>query len=136
MPGFLADVLSRPHNQGHRLCVKTARSWSVPPRQVMLGEPCVWGPDDTLLSMALVLLEEETCSECGTPSWLGHSTNNSIIFEHDSTTCFGCMELEKARADKTKEQGKGEKGYVRPRMWDDSPLPDRAQEYERRKDRS
>jgi len=131
MPDFLADVLSRVHNGGYRLSVETARSWNVPPTQIITGEPTVWDRKDSLLSMALVLLEKETCKSCGVVSWHGHSTNNAILMELDSTTCFGCMELEKRQDDKTNKVGKGEKPFVSARMWDDSQLPDRSDEFER-----
>lgn len=135
MPGFLADVLSRPHNQGLRLSVEASKSWGVPPRQVILAEPMVWGVEDTLLSMAMTLLKQETCKECGTVSWHGHSTDNRITFEMESATCFGCMEQEGRREDKNNPIDKGEKPYVVAKMYDDSELPSRSEEYERRASR-
>lgn len=131
MPGFLADVLSRSTNAGYRLSVETARSWNVPPTQVIRGEPTRWSRQDSVLSMALVLLEKETCNNCGVVSWHGHSTNREVVMEVDSTTCFGCMELEKRQEDKTNKLGKGEKPYVMSRMWDNSDLPSRHDELKR-----
>src|SRR5690625_6357639 len=75
MPDFLADVLSRRHNTGYKLSVETARSWNVPPTQIIKGEPTEWSRHDSLLSMALVMSEQETCQNCGVVSWHGHSTN-------------------------------------------------------------
>ena len=131
MPDFLADVLSRRHNTGYKLSVETARSWNVPPSQIVKGEPTEWSRHDSLLSMALVMLEKETCQSCGVVSWHGHSTNREIMLELDTTTCFGCMELEKRQDDKSQKLGKGEKPFVLARMWDNSELPSRRSELER-----
>lgn len=96
-----------------------------------------WGPVDTKLSVGLTLLEEEICKECGIPSWIGHSTDNRIVFKSDKAHCFGCMELEKNRADESKAKkaaDHGAKPYVRPELWDGSMnLPSRREEYERRR---
>src|SRR5690625_7838099 len=94
MPDFLADVLSRRHNTGYKLSVETARSWYVPPTQIIKGEPTEWSRHDSLLSMALVMLEKETCQNCGVVSWHSHSTNRAIGMVQDTTTCFGCREVE------------------------------------------
>jgi hypothetical protein len=51
--------------------------------------------------------------------------------ELDTTTCFGCMELEKRQDDKAQKLGKGEKPFVLARMWDNSELPSRKIELER-----
>lgn len=97
-----------------------------------------WEEVDTRLSMALTLLEAETCSDCGTPTWWGHSTNNEITFKVDSTTCYGCAELEKHRKSKNKlnqNSSHGSKPHTRPRMWDESQLPSRSDEYRRKSER-
>lgn len=135
MPGFLADVLHRPHNYSYRVMVETAQKWGLPPTQVMLGRPTEWSADDTKLSTALVVLEKETCRDCGQPAWLGHSTDRNLTFKSESTHCYGCMELEKRREDKENKVGKGEKPYVVAKMWDDSPLPGRAEALARQQTR-
>lgn len=114
--------------------IKTARSWGAPPSQVILGEPRVWSFEDSLLSTALVLLEEETCRECGTPSWLGHSTNRYIGFEVDEAVCYGCAAMENKRKENEKaKKTPGSKPFVAPFMYGDVALPSREDEYERRR---
>lgn len=95
----------------------------------------VWGRVDTKLSMALTILTQETCKDCGTVSWLGHSTDNRIVFKHDKTHCYGCAELERVRAEESKSKkpdDHGAKPYVEPVGDSGMPLPSRSEEYERR----
>lgn len=116
--------------------IKTARSWGVPPSQIIQGKPCEWSRVDSLLSTALVLVEEETCRECGTVSWLGHSTNNYIGFEVDQAVCYGCAAMENHRKEegKNKKPTPGAKPYVSAFMYGEgTPLPSRDEEYERRR---
>ena len=118
------------------MAIRTAKEWGVPPLQVIRGTPRSWNRIDTRLSMAFVLLEQETCKDCGTVSWLGHSTDNRIVFKHDVAYCYGCMELERKRAEDAKAKksdSHGAKPYVYPDSFDgQSPLPSRSDEYERR----
>lgn len=122
-----------------KLAIKTAREWGVPPRQVLRGRPVTWNAVDTRLSMGLTLLEQETCRECGTPSWLGHSADSRIEFGHEVAYCYGCMTLEKERAESSKSRktdDHGAKPYVFPKGYEGVPLPDRADEYARRERRA
>lgn len=138
-PDFLADCLSRDHNGSLRVVAKTAKEWGVPPRQVYLGEPVQWNDRDSRLAMALTVLEQETCKECGTVAWLGHSANSSIVFKHDKQYCWGCAKLEEAREEdaKNKVKGHGAKPYVTAASFDASiPLPTRRDEFERREARA
>lgn len=101
---------------------------------LMTGEETDWTDErNRLLSVALTLLESESCGNCGTPSWIGHSTNNEISFEVESSTCFGCAELEKSNEDEQrgrKKRGRGEMKYVVPRMaWEDQQIPSRFDLY-------
>lgn len=84
--------------------------------------------------MALTLLEEETCKQCGTPAWIGHSTDNTIAFEVKSSVCYGCAELEKDRDDEQSNKRKktrGEVRYIEPyNVWGDA-LPSRFDSYSR-----
>lgn len=114
--------------------IKTARSWGVPPSQIVLGEPRSWAYEDSLLSTALVLLEEETCRDCGTPSWLGHSTNRYVGFEVDEAVCYGCaaMETKRKETEKSSKKTPGAKPFVAPFMYGDVDFPSREDEYERR----
>jgi hypothetical protein len=97
------------------------------------GDPSDWTDErNRLLATALTLLEDETCS-CGTPAWIGHSTDRNITFEIDSTTCFGCAELEKdAENDRrgARKKPKGEFRFVVPQnVWPEQPLPSRSELY-------
>jgi hypothetical protein len=137
MPDFLAEVLHKPHNRRYLLAVRAAREWKVPPRTMINGDqPDVWTREDVLLANALVVLENETCKECGTPAWLGHSTDNRLLFKTDSAHCYGCEELEKEREKLSKDKsykGYGETVYPVPYMFGGKdPLPSRRESYERR----
>ncbi len=112
--------------------VETSKQWQVPPRQIILGRQVDWNPDDSKLSAALVLLEDETCRECGTVVWHGHSGNRYIKLDVDSTHCYGCQALEQRREDKERKLSKGEKPYVKVSMYGDLELPSRQDEFERR----
>jgi hypothetical protein len=86
-----------------------------------------------MLATALTMLEEETCTHCGTPVWLGHSTEYEIAFEVKSTICYGCAELEKDReARKGKRTVRGVSYYVKPHsVWEEGELPSRHDSYVR-----
>lgn len=117
MPGFLAEVLHKPHNRGYRIAVATARAWGVPPHVTISGGvPGEWSEQDVLLANALTVLENETCKSCGTPVWLGYSTDNEILFRTQKSHCYGCEELEKEREKQTKakQKGYGDTTYVEP----------------------
>lgn len=142
MPGFLAEALTWPENHGARTLLKTARSWGIPPLVMFTGEQTDWSDErNRMLAAALTVLEDETCSTCGTPVWLGHSTNNEIQFKVQSTTCYGCAEIEKAENNRVSTTGKskrkpnpGESLYVTPfHVWHEHGhnLPTRYEEYVR-----
>ena len=109
----------------------------MPPLTMLTGQPSEWSDErNRKLAMALTILEEETCKQCGTPAWVGMSTNNEIVFDLKSAVCYGCAEVEKDREDSEKKRGrirqKGETRYVSPRnVWGaDHPLPSRAHSYQ------
>lgn len=115
--------------------MKTAKEWKLPPRQIVYGKPVEWGRVDTKLSMALVILDQETCKDCGTVSWHGHSSDNRIVFKHDVTHCYGCAEMERVRAQESKSKktdDHGAKPYVRAEGDMGLELPSRMKEYQRR----
>lgn len=89
-----------------------------------------------MLAVALTLLEDETCKSCGTPAWLGHSTNNEIAFKVESSVCYGCAEIEReqnsvsADGRSKRKQRPGETRYVVPKnIWPGKPLPSRLVGY-------
>lgn len=105
---------------------------------MLTGEETTWKDErNRKLATALIILEEETCKSCGTPAWIGHSTNNEIVFDIKGSICYGCAELEMDREKAEKGRGgrsrqKGESKYVRPRsVWNDGrTLPSRAHSYQ------
>lgn len=114
------------------MLVEAAKSWSIPPTQLIMGRPMTWSADDSKLAAALTVLERETCRECGTVAWHGHSGNRYIKLDVDSSHCYGCQALEERREDKEKKVAKGEKPYVKVSMYGDLPVPSRQDEFERR----
>lgn len=136
MPGFLAEVLSKPHNRNYVTSIKTARSWGVPPRTMIFGEePNIWTEQDVLLATALTVLEDETCKKCGTPVWWGYSTDNRIQFKIESSRCYGCEELEKEREQEQKNKVKSHGKVLYPipyNFFQEQPLPSRKEAYKRR----
>lgn len=108
------------------------------PMTMLTGEPSDWSDErNRKLAVALTILEEETCKSCGTPAWIGHSTNNEIVFDLKGSICYGCAELEKEREGQEKKRGgrvrqKGETRYVSPRnVWGDGrALPSRSHAYQ------
>ena len=134
MPGFLADALTRPNNRWLVQILKSARSWSLPPLTLITGEETSWTDErNRLLAVALTILESESCDSCGTPAWIGQSTSRDIVFDVDSSTCFGCAELEKASDDESRSQRKRARGEVRfvtaRNAWPDQSLPSRHELY-------
>ena len=105
---------------------------------MLTGDPTDWSDErNRKLAMALTILEEETCKGCGTPAWIGHSTNNEIVFDIKGSICYPCGELEQEREQAEKNRAarrrrKGETRYVSPRnVWGaDHPLPSRAHSYQ------
>lgn len=138
MPDFLAEALSWQKSAWVKTALKAARSWGVPPLTMLTGQSTDWSDDkNRRLAMALTILEEETCKNCGTPAWIGHSTNNLITFDLKSSVCYACAELEKEREEREKGRGakprmKGETRYARARnVWgEEYPLPSRAHAYQ------
>jgi hypothetical protein len=105
---------------------------------MLTGNESTWSDErNRKLALALVILEEETCKGCGTPAWIGHSTNNKIVFDLKSSVCYACAELEKERENREKGRTalprmKGETRYASPHnVWGaEHPLPSRAHAYQ------
>lgn len=122
--------------------LKTARAWGLPPMELLTGEKTSWKDErNRMLAVALTLLEAETCNSCGTPAWIGHSTNNEITFDVETSVCYGCAELEKDQGAVSKD-GKakrkprpGEVRYVVARnIWEGKKLPSRYAGYTGKED--
>lgn len=105
---------------------------------MLTGVESSWADEkNRKLAIALQILEDETCKSCGTPAWVGMSTNNEIVFDLKGAICYGCGEIEKERESSEKGRGgrvrqKGETRYVAPRnVWGpDHHLPSRSHAYQ------
>lgn len=140
MPGFLAECLYKDRNRPIWLILKMAREWKIPPTTAVLGGggTSEWTHRDVLAATALTLLDVETCKSCGTPAWIGHSTDNRVLFRVEEATCHACAELGKAQDDR--DRGKNRKKHhgktfypTAYNVYKDQPLPSRREEYERRR---
>lgn len=49
--------------------------------------------------IAALQLKDETCPECGTPIWLGHTYSNKVEFAVEYSICHACEELEEKTKD-------------------------------------
>jgi hypothetical protein len=132
MPDFLADVLSRKENQYWTLCCKTAKSWGDQPLDHLAPglrpdfDPVRRAQLNQKLKMAFQMLEDDVCSGCGVPVWLGHSTLGQIEFRVHRTTCYSCQALDEAKPPKA-EPGSSEWVEV---VIEDGPWPTRKQGFD------
>jgi len=128
MPGFLAEVLTWPHNYYNYMAVETAVAMGLPPTSFLSEkEPSAgWSREDKKLAIALTILKRETCQKCGQPLWICRSSERNLLFKVKKATCYASAEYEKA-ADKkqNKELKPGEYMFTVPYMMDDGPLPSR-----------
>lgn len=135
MPDFLAEQLAKPENSGYLRSIKAAQEWGREPSYILFGTHHNF-PDeqvehmDRQLMEASYILDTETCKSCGTPSWLGKSTDSYLQFEVQETTCYACQTLEEDRS-KSKESKPGVTKYVTPEMAFGGELPTRADYIER-----
>jgi len=65
-----------------------------------------WSANDKKLAMALQILEDETCSDCGVPIWIGHSDDKNVEFEIKSKTCYSCARIESEKESEEKRSSK------------------------------
>jgi hypothetical protein len=99
---------------------------------MLTGKKSSWRDErNRMLAIALEMTESETCKGCGTPLWLGHSTDSEIQFKVESTTCYGCAELDKGQKQSGSQKPKpGEQKYVTPyNVWEGKALPSRYDAY-------
>jgi hypothetical protein len=69
---------------------------------------------DQALAMALKIVEDERCQQCGLPIWIAHSEDARIEFELDHVVCYACEFEGTETSKKTYKQKKGHTPYVRP----------------------
>lgn len=51
------------------------------------------------LQVALRVIKEESCPECGHPIWLCHSTLDTVQWDVEWSTCFANAAVEEAKKD-------------------------------------
>ena len=67
-----------------------------------------WNELNARIKVAYSTLLDETCTGCGVPIWLGHSTHRDVQFKIKVATCYACAKLERERdADGKRENKKG-----------------------------
>lgn len=113
MPPFLADVLTWPGNRFYITVLKAAQKNAIPPTVLLLKgrQPSDgWTPIDKKLVIAFQILEDETCNDCGVPIWIGHSDDESVVFEIKSRTCYACAEIESEQEREEKRSSKRKRG--------------------------
>lgn len=89
--------------------IKAARSYSLPPTVLILKDRQPqdgWLPVDKKLAIALQILEDETCPDCGIPMWIGHSEDESVVFDIKSRVCYACAEIESKQEQEEKRRAK------------------------------
>lgn len=64
--------------------------------------------------MALKIIEDERCQQCGLPIWIAHSEDARIDYELDHVVCYACEFEGKETGKKSYKQVKGHTPYVRP----------------------
>lgn len=64
--------------------------------------------------MALKIIEDERCQNCGLPIWIAHSEDSRIDFELDHIVCFACEFEGKETSKKSYKPVKGHTPYVVP----------------------
>lgn len=133
MPGFLAEVLTWPHNYYESAAVEAAATWGIAPTSLLTDkDPSEsWSRADKKLAVAYTIMKRETCSKCGQPIWICRSTNKDLTFKPTKAKCFATEEYEKYADSKNgKNLKKGEYFFVAPQMAGDQPLPSRREYHE------
>lgn len=126
MPDFLAEQLTRAENYDWRLRLRTAIRNRRKPSALMLERKHKLNKDDLhrfdqLFMMAEQVLKDETCSTCGLPFWISHSTDSNIEFYQEVDTCQSCAEherLNEARKKLKEEDGPGITRFIQARHVD------------------
>jgi NAD-dependent dihydropyrimidine dehydrogenase PreA subunit len=94
-----------------------------------------WNEFDFLLVEAMQVLQDETCSQCGSPIWICRNEEaHNVGFKIKKSKCFAQAELDKhkEKQDKKKSTKKayGETEYVMPYTYDGTDFPSRQSYYE------
>lgn len=90
--------------------------------------------------MALHILEEERCQNCGLPLWIAHSEDASMEFKLEHVECYACQFEDKETSKKTYDRKKGRTPYVVPYMdvleGEDDSLPTRRDWFQHKIDKA
>lgn len=131
MPDFLADALTWPQNYKYTVAIETAMRLNLPPSVMLVrGKTAAdgWAEYDKKLAMAWVILDRETCKDCGQPLWICRSSNRDLMFSVRTDLCYASAEFEKWQdSKKAKNLKKGEKPYIVAKMREDTPKPSRLE---------
>jgi hypothetical protein len=89
-----------------------------------------WTKFDFLLLEAYQMLQDETCSMCGSPIWICRNESAANVgFKIKTATCFAKVELDKHQEREEKKNKKkkkyGEQEYIIPYTYDGGELPTR-----------
>lgn len=96
--------------------LRAARASNIKPTSMLFhtqpNEP--WKSVDFALLVALQILEEETCGQCGQPLWICRSNDRDVYFKVESSICYASRrmrekEFEKMDAKSKKNVTKAEK---------------------------
>lgn len=140
MPGFLAEALTQPRNYHIRLALRTAQTNKVLPHYLLLTgqeklNKLFIRKLDAALMMAMQVLKDETCPNCGVVHWLGHAEDNNIQWKENEVTCFSCAEKavkDRAHAKKKDNSDDGVTRYLEPvAALKEMPLPGREAHQQR-----
>lgn len=95
--------------------IRAALKAKVSPSAMILEEPDAyeWRPwIDYRLVEALQVLEEETCSQCGNPLWLCHSSSPNVDVEIGYDSCIVAEAVTKHNDKESKKKRSKNKGQV------------------------
>lgn len=77
-----------------------------------------WTRGDFKLIEAYQTLQDETCSDCGNPTWLCHSEDSNLAWSVKTQVCYAAKTLGEHREEASKKnkgkQSPGEQMYVVP----------------------
>lgn len=110
MPGFLAEQLTKAENYEFYTALKAAQSFAgTNPCELMLRPEWKLSKDrikvlDRKFKIAWQILQDETCSSCGMPSWYGRSESNLIEIVMEESVCEGCAEKDRQQNERRKEK--------------------------------
>jgi hypothetical protein len=113
--------------------VLLAKEWGWSPTAVIreAKNPHKPHPADYNFAKAVQTLTDEKCPQCGVPVWHGMASDNTIMFETKTITCYACAHKAEHEPDyKDRKPGEQTVVYAVPEMGFEE-LPSRHTHYER-----